>query len=62
MPFGTIGYKELKLPVFDGVWVALEKHSEKRKKALETRKTTPAKKRRIALKVKRTMEAKDRIK
>ena len=48
--------------MFDGVREALEKHSEKRKKALETRKTTPAKKRRIALKVKRTMEAKARIK
>ena len=55
-------YRRLKLPVFDGVREALEKHSEKRKKVLETRKTTPAKKRRIALKVKRTMEAKARIK
>ena len=51
-------YRRLKLPVFDGVREALEKHSEKRKKALETRKTTLAKKR-IALK---TMEAKARIK
>ena len=54
-------YRRLKLPVFDGVQAAPEKHSEKRKKALEMRKTTPAKKR-IALKVKRTMEAKARIK
>jgi hypothetical protein len=48
--------------VFDGVQEALEKHSEKRKKAVETRKTTPTKKRRLPVKVKRTMEAKDRIK
>ena len=51
-------YRRLKLPVFDGVREALEKHSKKRKKALETRKTRPAKKRSIA---KRTMEATARI-
>ena len=48
--------------MFHGVREALEKHSEKRKKVPETRKTTPAKKWRILLKVKRTMEAKDGIK
>ena len=48
----------MKLPVLAGVVDALEKHSARRKRKLELAKTTPEKKRRIALKKKRV---KDRI-
>ena len=54
-------YRRLKLPVFDGVQEALDKHSAQRKRVLEKAKSTPAKKRRIAWKVKRTLARKDRI-
>ena len=40
----------MKLPVFDGVEEALEKHNLQRKRKLEREKTTPVKKRRIELK------------
>ena len=55
-------YRRLKLPVFDGVQDALEKYSVQRKRNLDREKTTPAKRRRIALKVQRTLEARERIK
>ena len=55
-------YRRLKLPVFDGVQEALEKHSVQRKRKLDRKKMTPVKKRRIALKVQRTLEARERIK
>ena len=54
-------YRRLKLPVFDGVQEALEKHSVQRKRKLDRKKLTPVKKRRIALKVQRTLEARERI-
>ena len=54
-------YCRLKLPVFDGVQEALDKHSAQRKRALGKAKSTPAKKRRIAWKVKRTLARKDSI-
>ena len=37
-------YQRMKLPVFEGVLDALEKHSVQRKRRLEVAKTTPAKK------------------
>ena len=40
-------YRRLKLPVFDGVQEALEKHSVQRKRKLDRKKMTPVKKRRI---------------
>ena len=43
-------YQRMKLPIFEGVAGALEKHSVERKRALEVAKTTPAKKRRVYLK------------
>ena len=43
----------MKLPVFDGVQEALEKHNLQRKRKLEREKTTPVKKRRIELKKRR---------
>ena len=43
-------YRRMKLPVFDGVQEALEKHNLQRKRKLEREKTTPVKKRRIELK------------
>ena len=55
-------YRRLKLPVFDGVQEALEKHSVQRKRKLDRKKMTPVKKRRIALKVQRTLEGRERIK
>ena len=54
-------YRRLKLPVFYGVQEALEKHSIQRKRKLDRKKMTPVKKR-IALKVQRTLEARERIK
>ena len=54
-------YRCLKLPVFDGVQEALDKHSAQRKRVLGKAKSTPAKKRRIAWKVRRTLARKDRI-
>ena len=46
----------MKLPVFDGVQEALEKHNLQRKRKLEREKTTPVKKRRIELKKRRVVE------
>ena len=46
-------YRRMKLPVFDGVQEALEKHNLQRKRKLEREKTTPVKKRRIELKKRR---------
>ena len=46
-------FRRMKLPVFDGVVEALEKHSVLRKRALAKAKTTPEKRKRIALKKKR---------
>ena len=43
-------YRRMKLPVFDRVQEALEKHNLQRKRKLEREKTTPVKKRRIELK------------
>ena len=37
-------YRRMKLPVFDGVQEALEKHNLQRKRKLEREKTTPVKK------------------
>ena len=54
-------YRRMKLPVFEGIVEALEKHNMQRKRALELAKTTPAKKRRVELKKRRVMEAKERI-
>ena len=55
-------YQRMKLPVFEGVLDALEKHSVQRKRRLEVAKTTPAKKRRVELKKKRVREGRERIK
>ena len=49
-------YRRMKLPVFDGVQEALEKHNLQRKRKLEREKTTPVKKRRIELKKRRVVE------
>ena len=49
-------YRRMKLPVFDGVQEALEKHNLERKRKLEREKTTPVKKRRIELKKRRVVE------
>ena len=46
----------MKLPVFDGVQEALEKHNLQRKRKLEREKKTPVKKRRIELKKRRVVE------
>ena len=46
-------YRRMKLPVFDGVQEALEKHNLQCKRKLEREKTTPVKKRRIELKKRR---------
>ena len=48
-------YRRMKLPVFDGVQEALEKHNLQRKRKLEREKTTPVKKR-IDLKRRRVVE------
>ena len=53
-------YKRMKLPVFEGMVEALEKHSERRKRKLVLAKTTPEKKRRIELKKKRVKEGRER--
>ena len=55
-------YQCMKLPVFEGVVEALEKHSVQRKRGLEFAKTTPAKKRRVELEKKRVREGRERIK
>ena len=55
-------FRRMKLPVFDGVVEALEKHSVLRKRALAKAKTTPEKRKRIALKKKRVIEGMERIK
>lgn len=55
-------YKRMKLPVFEGIVEALEKHNERRKRKLVLAKTTPEKKRRIGLKKKRVKEGIERIK
>ena len=52
----------MKLPVFDGVVEALEKNNAQRKRALAKAKTTPVKRRRIALKKKRVREGMERMK
>ena len=49
-------YRRMKLPVFDGVQEALEKHNLQRKRKLEREKKTPVKKRRIELKKRRVVE------
>ena len=49
-------YRRMHLPVFDGVVEALQKHIVLRKKDLALAKTTPCKKRRIALKKNRVLE------
>ena len=51
----------MKLPVFEGMVEALEKHNGRRKRELELAKTTPKKKRRIEKK-KRVVEGVERIK
>ena len=55
-------FRRMKLPVFDGVLEALQKHSVQRKKALDKAKTAPKKRRRIALKKKRVIERMERKK
>ena len=55
-------FRRMKLPVFDGVVEALEKHSVLRKRALAKAKTTPEKRKRTALKKKRVIEGMERIK
>ena len=55
-------FRRMKLPVFDGVVEALEKQNIQRKKALAKAKATPEKRRRLALKKKRLLEAKERRK
>ena len=49
-------YRRMQLPVFDGVVEALQKHNVRRKQDLALAKTTPHKKRRIALKKNRVLE------
>ena len=49
-------YRRMKLPVFDGVQEALERRNVRRKRGLDRAKTTPVKKRRIALKRRRVIE------
>ena len=51
----------MKLPVFEGIVEALERHSAHRKRKLELAKTTPQKKRRVELKKKRVREAQEHI-
>ena len=50
-------YRRMKLPVFEGIVEALERHSSHSKRKLELAKTTPQKKRRVELKKKRVREA-----
>ena len=52
----------MKLPVFKGIIEALEEHNVRRKRKLEMAKTTPEKKRRIALKNRRVREGEERKK
>ena len=54
-------YRRMKLPVFEGIVEALERHSAHRKRKLELAKTTPQKKRRVELKKKRVREAQEHI-
>ena len=53
-------YRRMKLPIFEGIVTALEKHNIRRKR-LDLAKTTPQKKR-IELKMKRVVEGIERIK
>jgi hypothetical protein len=55
-------YRRMKLPIFEGIVEALEKHNMRRKRRLDLAKTTPQKKRRIELKKKRVVEGRERIK
>ena len=55
-------YRHMSLPVFDGVVGALEKYNVQRKRELDKAKTTPVKKRRIALKRSRVREGVERMK
>ena len=50
----------MKLPVFEGIVEALEKHSVHRKRKLELAKATSQKKRRVELKKKHVREAQER--
>ena len=50
----------MKLPVFDGVFEALQRQSLRRKRWLEREKTTPVKKRRIELNKRRALEGIER--
>ena len=52
--------KRLNLPVYDGVQQVLEKLNSRRKKRLDSLKTTKAKKRRVKLKILRAREAQQR--
>ena len=49
-------FKQLRLPVFDGVQAALEAFSEKRKQELDCKKTEGYKRRRVQLKEERSMD------
>ena len=49
----------MKLPVFEGIIEALADHNVRRKRQLEMAKTTPEKKRRIALKKRRVCEGRE---
>ena len=55
-------YRRMKLPVFEGIVEALQKHNVRRKKNLDLVKTTTKKKRRIELKKKCVKEGIERIK
>ena len=55
-------YRRMKLPVFEGIVEALQKHNVGRKRELELAKTTPKKKWRVELKKKRVQEGIKRIK
>ena len=55
-------YRRMKLPVFEGMVEALEKHNARRKRELELAKTTSKKKQRVELKKKHVKEGIERIK
>ncbi len=55
-------YRRMKLPIFESIVEALEKHNMRRKRILDLAKTTPQKKRRIELKKKRVVEGRECIK
>ena len=55
-------YRHMKLPIFEGIVEALEKHNMRRKRRLDLAKTTPQKKRWTELKKKRVVEGRERIK